>query len=208
MTPVGGLLKPISANIFKSEKQQHPWWPHKVQIFDKPLFRLWDHNSGSQPGEDGCMRSRAKREQPYAFESRKESLTVHIDHIVWNQTPYISCTTSPSKVEDLAKLRGQMHRGPHTLIVVDPNNRIRNGLPVLPLSDEMKCYDVLDPYNKTREYYEDHHICLWEVTRKEVLGCWQRTVVAEDVYHRKHGKKTPRTVGVTAFLVSQLRYFS
>jgi hypothetical protein len=67
----------------------------------------------------------------------------------------------------------QRHRGPSTLTVVDLNNRIRNGLPVLHVSDEMEYYNVADPFSKTNEYCKDHYICLWGVTDKEIVGHWQ-----------------------------------
>lgn len=120
------------------------------------------------------MKSRAERERLDTIKSRMDSLTIHIDHKVWIPTPYISFTTSPSKIEDLANLRAQRtYRGPHTLTVVDPNTRIRNGLPVLHVADEMKHYGIADPYGKLNEYYEDHYVCLWEVTKEEIVGHWQ-----------------------------------
>ena len=143
--------------------------PHKVdilhfQIFDKPLLRLWDHFSGSQPDEDSHMKSRAERERLDTFKSRKDSLTIHINHRARIPTPYILFTTSPSKIEDLANLRARRYRGPHILTVVNPNNRVRNGPPVLHVADEMEHYGIADPYGKWKEYYKDHHVCLWEVT--------------------------------------------
>ena len=171
---VSSLLNPVSTTVFKSEEDQHPWRTHYFQTFDKPLLRLWDHCSGSQPDEDGCMRSRAERERLDTFDSRKDSLTIHMDHKVWIPTPYISFTTSPSKIENLINVRARRRsRGPHTLIVVDPNTRVRNGLPVLHVADEMEHYGVPDPYGNSNEYYKDHYICLWEVTKTEVVGHWQ-----------------------------------
>lgn len=119
------------------------------------------------------MRSRSVRERLGTFKSRKELLTIHINYKTWIPTPYVSFTTSPFQVEDLADLRAQRrYRGPHTLTVVNPNNRIRAGLPVLHVADEMKYYDIADPYGKSNEYYEDHYICLWEVTEREIVGYW------------------------------------
>ena len=119
------------------------------------------------------MKSRAQRERLDTFKSRRDSLTIHIDHKVWIPTPYISFTTSPSKIEDLANLRAQRkYRGPHTLTVIDPNTRVRNGLPILYVADEMEHYGIANPYGKLNEYYKDHYVCLWEVTGGEIIGHW------------------------------------
>ena len=168
------LLNSVSTTVFEKEEDRHPWRTDHLQTFNKPFLRLWDQCSGSQPDEDGCMKSRAEHERLDTFESRKDSLTIHINHKAWTPTPYISFTTSPSKIEDLANLRAQRkYRGPHTLTVVDPNTRVRNGLPVLHVADEMEHYGITDPYGKWNEYYEDHYVCLWEVTTREIVGHWQ-----------------------------------
>lgn len=169
---VASLLDPPSAPIFfRTEEQQHSWRTSLFQVFDKPFLRLWDRRSGSQP-DRGRMRSRANRERLDTFDSRRKSLTIHINNRIWTPTPYVSFTTSPSKVEDLANWRVLPKRGPHTLTVVDPDVRIRNGLPVLHVSDEMEYYHIADPYRKSNEYYQDHYVCLWEVTDKEIVGHW------------------------------------
>ena len=132
------------------------------------------------------MKSRAEHERLDTLKSRKDSLTIHINHKIWTPTPYISFTTSPSKIEDLANLRAQRtSRGPHTLTVVDPNIRVRNGLPVLHVADEMEHYGIADPYGNGNEYYEDHYICLWEVTKREIIGHWEwDDLVAHDNWYQ------------------------
>ncbi|KAH0844613.1 hypothetical protein FOPE_09809 [Fonsecaea pedrosoi] len=82
--------------------------------------------------------------------------------------------------ENLAHLWFQRRRGPFTLTVVDSDIRIRNGLPVLHVSDEMEYYHVPDPYDRTNEYYKDHYICLSEVTKKEIVGHWRWEVLVEN----------------------------
>lgn len=47
---------------------------------------------------------------------------------VWKLTPYISFTTSPEAVRELAYLR-LAPRGAQTLTVLNPNARIADGLP-------------------------------------------------------------------------------
>ena len=37
----------------------------------------------------------------------------------------------------------------------------------------MRYYGVLDPYNRSHEYYKSHCICLWEVTEDESVGNWE-----------------------------------
>lgn len=174
---VSSLLDPVSSStMFRSEENQHPWRAHNFKTFNRPLLRLWDHWSGSQPDDDGCMKSRAERQRLDTHKSREESLTIHINHKTWIPTPYISFSISPSKIKDLFRLRAKRQwRGPHNLIVVNPNTRVRNGLPVLHVADEMKHYGIQDPSgnSKLSEYHTDHYICLWEVTKTEVVGCWQ-----------------------------------
>jgi hypothetical protein len=133
------------------------------------------------------MKSRAERERLNTIKSRKDLLTIHIDHKAWIPTPYISFITSPSKIEDLANLRAQRkYRGPHTLTVIDPNNRVRNGLPVLHVADEMKHYNIADSYGKLNEYYNDHYVCLWEVTKREIVGHWQwNDLVAHENWYQE-----------------------
>ena len=61
-------------------------------------------------------------------------------------------------------------RGTQTLTVIDPDTRVRNGLPILDLADEMDHYNIPDPYGKSNEYYKGHYVCLWQVTEREIIG--------------------------------------
>ncbi|KIW86581.1 uncharacterized protein Z519_12812 [Cladophialophora bantiana CBS 173.52] len=148
---VSSLLNPVSGTVSGTEEQRHPWRARSLQTFDKPFLRLWDRCSGSRPNADGCMRSRANRGRLDTFKSRKDSLTIHIDHSNWTPTPYISFIDSPSEIEELASLRTRRGRGPMTLTVIDPDERVRNGLPVLNVGDEMEYYDIPDPYKNPIE---------------------------------------------------------
>ncbi|KIW12277.1 hypothetical protein PV08_09554 [Exophiala spinifera] len=166
---VSGLLYPLLRTVFQPEEDRHPWRGRR-QPFDRPLLRLWDGQSGSQPDPNGRMRSREGRGRLDSFRSRKDSLTIHINHRNWTPTPYISFTDSSSEIESLARLRTRRGRGPFTLTVIDPDKRVRNGLPVLNVRDEMEEYNVPDPYASVE--YNDHYICLWEVTADEFVGNW------------------------------------
>jgi hypothetical protein len=146
-----------------TEDEQRPWISNDFQPFKIPFLRIWDHNSGSKPDRERRMLSRAPRQRLDTLESRKASLTVHINHKIWEPTPYISFTTSPEAIEELANWRAK-HRGPQTLTVINPNARIANGLPILDLLAEMNLYKIKDPYGKSNQYYADHYLCLWEVT--------------------------------------------
>jgi hypothetical protein len=128
------------------------------------------------------MKSRAPRERLDTIESRKDSLTTHVDHGKWIPTPYISFTTSPTAVQELADMRAQ-RRGVQTLTIVDPNTRVRNGLPILDLAAEMDHCNIADPYGKSNQYYNDHYLCLWEVTEGEIVGHWQwDDLIAHDLF--------------------------
>jgi hypothetical protein len=37
----------------------------------------------------------------------------------------------------------------------------------------MAHYGIEDPYDKSNLYYDDHYVCVWEVTREEVVGQWE-----------------------------------
>ena len=65
------------------------------------------------------------------------------------------------------------NRGNQTLTVIDPNTRLKNGLPILNVAAEMDHYKILDPYGKDNQYYDDHYVCLWQVTENEIVGHWK-----------------------------------
>ena len=168
------LLSPPSKTVFAIEEQLHPWHTNRSKTFNMPLLRIWDHCSGSQPDENRVMMSRAPDQRLDTIKLRKTTLTTHINHGIWEPTPYISFTSSPRAVQDLANMRSQRNnRGNQTLTVIDPNTRLKNGLPILNVADEMSHYKILDPYGKANQYYDDHYVCLWQVTEKEIVGHWR-----------------------------------
>jgi hypothetical protein len=177
------LTSPLNPFI-PQEETCHAWRPNHLQTFDAPLLRVWDCNSGSQPNEnDGNrMLSRAPRQRLDSAQSRKTSLTKHLNHRNWEQpTPYISFTISPTALADLANSRSRkIWRKHQTLIVIDPNVRIAKGLPVLDVIAEMAHYGIEDPYRRSNQYYVNHYVCLWEVTAEEVVGQWQWDVLVEN----------------------------
>ena len=96
-------------------------------------------------------------------------------------------------------------RGPHTLTVVDPNVRVKKGLPILDVAAEMRHYGIEDPYQKGGQYYKHHYVCLWQVSREEVVGEWQWDDLAthQDWYEdiiipafRQHHGETVRNAAV------------
>ncbi|KAI1456973.1 hypothetical protein F4805DRAFT_458142 [Annulohypoxylon moriforme] len=101
-------------------------------------------------------------------ESRRDSLTIHADHSVWIPTPYISFTTSPERIESL--VRERRRRGPQTLTVIDPDRRMEEGLPILRMKTEMDHYGIRDPYSRWKKHYMDEYICLWKVSKPEIVG--------------------------------------
>jgi hypothetical protein len=182
---VSSLLSPASKTVFATEEQLHPWNTDRFQTFEMPFLRIWDFFSGSQPDEKNFMMSRAPRQRLDTFESRKSSLTTHLDHKDWTPTPYISFQTSAAAVQDLANMRAQ-RRGLQTLAVVDPNTRLRHGLPILDVAAEMGHYNILDPYRKSNQYYIDHYVCLWQVTERETIGHWKWSdLVAKENWYQE-----------------------
>jgi hypothetical protein len=173
---VSRLLRSVQCfNPFmKAEEDRRPWSCKVSGSFDRPLLRIWDYRSGSQPDDDGRMLSRAPRSPLDTREARENSLTVHPSHKIWIPTPYISFTTSATGLTDLACMRTRNNnRGLQTLTVIDPDIRIRRGLPVLDIAAEMEYYSIQDPYDQGYQYYDNHYICLWEVTPEEVVGHWE-----------------------------------
>ncbi|OAQ88855.1 hypothetical protein VFPFJ_07320 [Purpureocillium lilacinum] len=147
--------------------------PDQQPPTDLPLLRLWDEKSGSQPDESGRMLARAPRQRLCTLESRRESLEIHVDNGRWVVTPYISFSSLPEAIEDLAQVRDdpKKKRGPHKLIAINPGVREAKGLPVLDVGAEMEHYGIEDPYDDS-DYYENHYACLWEVTPEEIVGQW------------------------------------
>ena len=181
------LLSPESKTVFLTEEQLHSWSTGRSQSFDRPLLRVWDRCSGSQPDETGCMKSRAPLQRLDTVESRKTSLTTHLNHKEWTPTPYISFTISPAAIQDLATFRSQRkYRGVQTLTVIDPNTRTRDHLPILGVAAEMDHYEIPDPYGKSNQYYVNHYVCLWQVTEREIVGhwLWDDLVMNEDWYEQ------------------------
>ena len=157
-------------NLF-TENLQHSWSVDGWPPFNAPFLRIWDSKSGSQPDNEGRMRSRAPRQRLDTRESRKTSLAIHINHKRWEPTPYISFTISPAAIQEMAPWRAG-RRGPQTLTIVDPNTRIADRLPILDVCAEMAHYGLNDPYGKSNQYYINHYVCLWEVPEQEIIGYW------------------------------------
>ncbi|KAI1115832.1 hypothetical protein F5Y14DRAFT_105174 [Nemania sp. NC0429] len=156
------------------EEENHPWQPpYSFPRFQEPLLRVWDDVTGSPPEDDNRMMSRAPERRLDDRESRQKSLCKHFNYCNWTPSPYISFTTSAARVEDLAEKRVSKGRGPQMLTVIDPNIRLRKGLPILNAKDEMDYYGIRDPYGMGYKYYYDEYLCLWQVTEAEVIGHWE-----------------------------------
>lgn len=104
---------------------------------------------------------------------RRDTLTTHLNHRIWDATPYISLSSSPAVIEEFARFRSTRNRnGPQRLVAINPRARLRKRLPILSVEDEMSYYRIQDPYYKGGAYYEDHYVCLWEIAPDEVIGDW------------------------------------
>lgn len=171
---VSDLLYPKdSSGIWVWEEDLHHWQMISPfsECFSTPLLRVWDTFSGSQPAGDGRMMSREPEMRLDNNDSRKRTLAKHLDHKDWTPGPFISFTTSPAAIEDLVRIR--RHRGDQTLTVVDPDSRRRNFLPILDVAAEMGYYQIQDPYRNSNAYYVNHYVCLWQVTKAEIVGHWE-----------------------------------
>ncbi|RAK81891.1 uncharacterized protein BO72DRAFT_180675 [Aspergillus fijiensis CBS 313.89] len=163
-------------SLLQSPQEQeefiHPWGSTFSVNIDSPLLRTWDYYSGSQPNNSGECLARLPRGRLDTSEIRKDYLTIHADHKIWEPTPFISFTQSSQELQDNANWR-MSKRGSQTITVVNANVRVDKGLPVLNMADEMRYYGVSDPYNRRDEYYRNHYICLWEITEEEIVGNWE-----------------------------------
>ncbi|KAI1182151.1 hypothetical protein F5B17DRAFT_444480 [Nemania serpens] len=187
-TVLDQLHRPSPNPFEPDEETVHPWRSGLLyQRFQKPMLRIWDQYSGSQPGEDFSMLSRAPEMRLDDQESRRTSLAKHLDYRDWTPSPYISFTTSETRIESLAQMR--IKRGAQFLTVIDPNSRLRNGLPILNVEAEMGYYLIKDPYRRSNEYYADEYLCLWQVTTAERIGVydWNSLVKDKNCRQRKEG---------------------
>lgn len=185
------LLRPSGQDYLQAEDFKHPWLAEPsrnskgslvnpfaeyssiyLKLQDKPLLRVWDTCSGSQPEHPSGnrMRARLRRGVLATRDARKTSLTTHVDNSDWKNTPYISFTSSPSAAVRLANQRHNARRGDQNLVVIDPGYRLQRGLPVLDMANEAEWYGVECPYPEN--YFTDHYLCLWEVTPAEVVDTW------------------------------------
>ena len=164
------LLGGVSGSLSIAELLR-PWRRSCDTSFNFPLLRIWDRYSGSQPDDYGRMRSRASDERLDTDDLRRNTLTTHINHKVWRPTPCISFTSSGEAIEGLAGWR-KAKRGAQTLTAINPSIRLRKGLPVLDLAAEMVYYNVSNRYGEQDKYCVDHYICLWQVTKEEIIDHW------------------------------------
>ncbi|KAF5027312.1 hypothetical protein F66182_606 [Fusarium sp. NRRL 66182] len=159
-----------------SEESNHAWSPFvQGEHIDLPLLRTWDMYSGSQPNDaTGNMYAREHHLPLNTFKIRKSSLQTHLVHRSRIPTPYISFTSSPVALGELANYRkDRPFRGAQTITVIDPAVRLEAGWPVLCLGDEMRHYGVSNPYKSVRdEELNSHYVCLWRVMNDEMVGHW------------------------------------
>ena len=189
------LLRPPAFHRLRHiEQDSRSWTPTPFPfrpVDDCPLMRIRDVFTGDQPdAETGSMKSRSPRARLDTKEARRKSLVIHGDYEKWLPTSYLSFTISPSEVE----IRGDqrlLRRGTQTLTIVNPNVRRQKGLPFINMEEEMEYYGVSDPYHRNNQYYHNEYLCLWEVTKEEVVGhyswqdlranrSWYHTVVLQD----------------------------
>lgn len=182
------IVRNLLQSPFQIEEDVHPWSSVFSADPDKPLLRTWDEFSGSRPSKIGrmsSMSSRSPRKRLDTAEARKEYLTIHADYGDWRRTPFISFTQSPHELQSIAAPRAR-NRGSQTITVLNPRIRVKNGLPILNMDTEMRYYQIRDPYRKSNAYYKNECICLWEVTKEEVVGhwAWDDLLESNDWYER------------------------
>ena len=181
------LLYKRDESIFKQEEDIHPWRTFLFNPkFDKPLMRVWDACSGSQPTADDYMLARVIDMRLDDAEQRKDTLGRHLNNRDWTPSPYISFTSSYSAVESLvAKITKSNRPRAKMLTVINPNVRIEGGMPILRVEPEMDHYKIAEPYGCTNGIHSDHYVCLWQVNPDEIVGHWNWEEVGDDNWYEQ-----------------------
>jgi hypothetical protein len=172
------LLQPLPL----TEEVIHPWHTqpavsHRSREWVIPLMRVRDWLTDDEPDpETGIMRSRAHRATLRTAAERKNALTIHLNHANWTATPFLSFSSSPSAIWEIAEFRRQPERGrgAQTITVINPDARTHAGLPTISVAQAMKDYRVDFPAHYWKKTYDkDYHLCLWEVSREEIVGHYE-----------------------------------
>ena len=166
------VLGRLSSEKRCGAEDQRPWQVLHFPVFRGPLLRIWDQHSGSQPGKCGRLISRDPHTVLDTHHARRTSLSRHLRHSDPTPGPYISFTSSPAEIEALARMRSKRGRGPQVLTLIDPNRRASYGLPTLAVVPEMKHFRIPTPYGEAEVFYKNHYVCLWQVTKPEIVGHW------------------------------------
>jgi hypothetical protein len=183
-----GLTKhnAIARLMIPSEERAHPWAKDHLYVsstqqglpmglrgtgvWNVPLLRYWDSDSGSIPHPDTRrMLARDSTIRLDTYEIRKETLQSHLYPTIKKATPYISFSSCAGFV-DLDMKRREKDGKHQRLTLIDPQTRLRLQLPILKFVDEFKHYKL---YNPSRaDVTTGHWMCLWEVTPEEVVWTW------------------------------------
>jgi hypothetical protein len=117
--------------------------PIVAKLWDKPLLRLWDGDSGSRPTALAFMLPRVIHTPLATAEDRQKTLALHLDHRKRIAKPYISFFSTPERLRGLAKQKEERStRRVQQLTLIDPQARIRNGLPILDYEEEARHYNI------------------------------------------------------------------
>ncbi|KAI1659178.1 hypothetical protein F4813DRAFT_387887 [Daldinia decipiens] len=71
------------------------------------------------------------------------------------------------------------HARNRRVTAIDPNIRIKNGLPVIDVEAEIKHYRIKPLYAKSEGYAKGHCMFLWQVTKDEIVGSRKWTDLEE-----------------------------
>jgi hypothetical protein len=149
-----------------------------LSLWNKPLLRVWDTSSGSQPLSSSTrLLARDPKRSLDTWDSREKTLLNHIDAAKREPTPYITFTVNPEIASELARLRA-VKRGDQHVTLINPRTRLRLGLPIVELSMEAKNYEFDQRYPES--YLKDMWLCLWEVTSAEIVSTWAWTELKND----------------------------
>ncbi|KAJ5640493.1 hypothetical protein N7528_000118 [Penicillium herquei] len=141
----------------------------------KPLLRTWDEHSRNKIDESGRILASAPRQPLRTKQSRKLALAIHASRNKSKPTPFISCTHDKYTAEHYARMKSR--RGTQMLTVIDLMVRVEKRLPVLQMRSEAYYYNVINKCQcgmrgDSYSYYLNHQLCLWEVTKEEIVGTW------------------------------------
>jgi hypothetical protein len=182
--------KPLLQIWNDDSAQEHPWtnrqiaFDGKSRVFHDPNVWVFFSSALREQHQDLAEYPFGHRERP-PFEP--VSNPPWIDGHRW-KSPFIPVSTSPSWIAYQAAREKQLiletkpAKPPRQyLILTDPRVRLREGLPIINFDEEATYFDLArELWGYTR--HESTWLCLYQVTRAEIVWIWRWDDLKDDVH--------------------------